>query len=141
MKLTILMLLIASYITAQTPKIEYIYTSSGNRTMRKINPSPFRVGNKDSTDSAKEFSKIVMEEGISVYPNPTTGKITLSLNKFDATEKNSVSLIDLKGSELMSQPITQSNTEMDLSALKAGIYYFKVIKNNQELYYKVVKVD
>ena len=140
----ILFILFSVLVSGSTfaQRTKYTYSASGNRSIRQWDTmNPFRVGNKDSTNSAKEFRDIVMKEGISVYPNPTNGKITLSLNKFEASEKNSVSIIDLKGSELISQPVTQSNTEIDLSSLKSGIYYFKVIKNKQELYYKVVKVD
>lgn len=122
-------------------KIQYTYSPSGNRTIREYSANPFRVGNRDSTESAKEFRDIVMKEGISVFPNPTTGKLTLTLNHFDESEKNSVTLIDTKGGELLSQPVTQRTTEMDLSHLKIGVYYFRVIKNGQELYYKIVKVD
>ena len=137
--ITLLLFLLISISFAQ--KIQYTYSPSGNRTIREYSPNPFRVGNKDSTESVKEFRDIVMKEGISVYPNPTNGRLTLTINNFDASEKNSVSLVDTKGSELVSQPITERSTELDISTFKVGVYYFKVVKNKQELYYKIVKVD
>jgi len=138
-KLIIISILLANTTIAQ--KIEYTYSPSGNRTIRDYSANPFRVGNRDSTESAKEFMDIVMKEGISVFPNPTTGKLTLTINNYNENEKNSVTLVDTKGGELISQVITQRTTEMDLSHLTIGVYYFRVIKNGQELYYKIVKVD
>jgi len=137
--LLITLVLLSSIGIAQ--KIEYAYSPSGNRTMRKFNLSAFRVGQKDSTESAKEFPKILMQEGISVFPNPTSDKVVLTINDFKPEENNSMSLIDVKGNVVMTQKITQSRSEMDVSQLVAGIYYFNVVKNKNMLYYKLVKID
>lgn len=122
-------------------KIEYSYSNSGNRTMRKFNVNAFRVGNQDSTASSDEFKKIVMREGISVYPNPANEKVTLTFNQFESNDKGSVSIIDAKGNELARNIISQKQTEIDISHLSSGVYYYKVVKNNDVLIYKIVKVE
>ncbi len=137
----IVLCFLSSVAISQTPpKIEYGYSVSGNRISRKISMNPFKVGKKDSAQSVSEFSKILMEEGISVFPNPTSDKIVLTLNAFDPTETNSMSLLDAKGVEVMSQKLTEQKSEMDVSHLTAGVYFFKVIKNKKMLYYKIVKM-
>lgn len=138
-QLTFTLMLLASLSFAQ--KIEYSYSPSGNRTMRKFNLSVFRVGKKDSTESAKEFPKILMQEGLSVFPNPTSDKVVLTINDFKPEENNSMSLIDAKGNVVMTQKITSARSEMDVSKLMSGIYYFNVVKNKNMLYYKLVKID
>lgn len=138
-KLTLLFALITSISFAQ--KIEYAYSASGNRTLRKFNLSAFKVGNNDSTESAKHFPKILMQEGISVFPNPTSDNVVLTINDFKPEENNSMSLIDIKGNVVMTQKITSGRSEMDVSHLTSGIYYFNVVKNKNMLYYKLVKID
>ncbi len=122
-------------------KIEYSYSNSGNRTMRKFNINAFRVGNQDSTASSDEFKKIVMREGISVYPNPANEKVILTLNQYDNNDKCSVTVIDAKGNEVINSKVIKKNTEINISQLTSGVYYYKVIYNDDVLIYKIVKVE
>jgi len=138
-QLTLLFALITSLSFAQI--IEYDYTPSGNRKLRKLSTSAWRVGKKDSTESAKEFPKILMKEGISVFPNPTSSAVVLTINDYKPEENNSMTLLDIKGNVVMQQKITSGRTELDVSHLIAGIYYFNVVKNKNMLSYKLVKVD
>ena len=138
-KLSILFALIASTSFGQI--IEYGYTPSGNRNIRKLSVSPWRIGQKDSTESVKEFPKVLIQEGLSVFPNPTKDHIVLTINDFNPNETNSMTLSDVKGNVVMSQKITSGRSEMDVSKLTAGIYYFNVVKNKKMLYYKLVKID
>ena len=122
-------------------KIAYAYSPSGNRIQRKFDLSAFRVGTKDSTESAKEFPKLVTQEGISVYPNPAKETVQVSINTFDATQKNTLTIIDIKGAQVLQQTIETQTTEINLSTLKAGIYFLKLVKNETILSYKLIKTD
>lgn len=133
--------ILASSLGFAQSKIEYTYSGSGNRTMRQISFSPFRVGSKDSTESAKEFPKVLMKEGISVYPNPSKDFVNVSINDFDSSQKNNLTLIDAKGNEILFQTINSQKTEFNISQIKSGVYYFRVVKNESILYYKLVKID
>lgn len=139
MKLTAILLLLSTMAMAQ--KIAYTYSSSGNRTSRKYDINPFKVAQKDSVSSAEEFKDIVMSEGISVFPNPTNGHVVLTINNFDAQDANTMSLIDAKGTEIRTQKLTERSSEMNVSELRSGIYFFKVVVKEKILYYKLVKVD
>ncbi|MES2512663.1 MAG: T9SS type A sorting domain-containing protein [Bacteroidota bacterium] len=139
LKNLIICLFIASTSFGQI--IEYGYTNSGNRSLRKLSLSAWRVGQKDSAQSVKEFPKVLMQEGLSVFPNPTKDHIVLTINDFDPAETNSMTLIDVKGNVVMEQKVTSAHSEMDVSKLTAGIYYFNVVKNKNMLYYKLVKID
>lgn len=123
-------------------KVQYTYDNHGNRIQRKLVASPWseRLGNA-TPEEIEENSKVAIQEGISVFPNPTSDKVVLTINDFDPSETNSMSLLDAKGIEVMSQRVTQNNSEMDVSQFKSGIYYFKVVKNKKMLYYKLIKVD
>lgn len=63
---------------------------------------------------------------ISCFPNPTTGKTTiLSHNLNDAT----LSLENYTGQTLLQQPF-QTQTEIDLTAYPAGVYFIKIQSEN-----------
>ena len=143
MKLSIILIFLTSCAIAQSSqKIAYAYSPSGNRIQRKFdNINPFRVGHKDSASSVKEFQQIAKNEGISVYPNPTSGKVVLTINNFDSKETNTMSLLDAKGNVIIIQPLTDKVSEMNITELKSGVYLIQVIKNDKMLYYKLVKVD
>jgi len=139
-KIISLFIIVSNLGLAQS-KIVYTYSGSGNRTMREISFSPFRVGSKDSIDSAKEFPKLLMNEGISVYPNPSKDFVNVSINDFDGSKKNHLTLIDAKGNEILFQTIKSQKTEFNITQIKSGVYYFRLVKNETILYYKLVKID
>ena len=111
MKYLIIFLFISVALNGQTtaPQIKYSYDNRGNRTDRIFTVSAFRLGNQDSTQSAKEFAKVQMKEGISVFPNPTKDKVVLTINDYDSSERNSMALLDSKGNEILSQRITKAH--------------------------------
>ncbi|MES2512659.1 MAG: T9SS type A sorting domain-containing protein [Bacteroidota bacterium] len=139
--ITLFLIVIAQLTFAQ--KVQYTYDNHGNRIKRKIftiAPPEQRMAGSDSTDNA-EAARIADKEGISVYPNPTKDRVVLTINDFNSSDNNSMSLIDVKGNVVMEQKVTSAHSEMDVSKLTAGIYYFNVVKNKNMLYYKLVKID
>ncbi len=140
--LTIALVTLTQLMVAQ--KVQYSYDNHGNRTQRKLVVNgpfdPMRFANI-ATENIADGETVKNTEGISVYPNPTSDKIILTINDFNPSETNSMTLLDAKGNEVMTQKVTQNNTEMSVAHLRAGVYYFKVIKDKNMLYYKLVKVD
>ena len=69
---------------------------------------------------------IVNLNNVKVYPNPSSGKITIS---FEGSEAN-VAIVNVNG-KLVYNSAIKSNDAVDLSMLKAGTYFVKVeIENN-----------
>ena len=54
-----------------------------------------------------------------IYPNPTDGIITLSVNKFIGLHLH---IYDLKGRLLLEQDISSKKSSLDVSFLKSGMY-------------------
>jgi len=63
---------------------------------------------------------------IKVYPNPTTGQLTI--NNEQLTIKN-VELFDVVGSKLSHFTIHDSQFTIDISHLSAGMYFLKIDNN------------
>jgi hypothetical protein len=66
---------------------------------------------------------------ISIFPNPTNGKTTIQWN-VAASETGNISVTDVTGREVYTSVIDMTtgngSKQLDLSALKGGIYMIKV---------------
>ncbi len=78
----------------------------------------------------------IPQNAISIYPNPTTGKITLDFAQADIRE---LKITNLTGKILFEKTDVQPNETIDLSGLPGGIYILNVRTDNGLLTRKVVK--
>jgi hypothetical protein len=78
--------------------------------------------------------------GIDVYPNPTSGKFSVTMY-LPNTEQARVSIMNLLGEEITvvhNGKLTSAQYEVDLSNQPAGVYYVKVQSDNTSLLKKIV---
>jgi hypothetical protein len=61
---------------------------------------------------------------IVVHPNPSTDNIIVEDNYF--TKGETISVYDIQGQLLLQQPMKQTKTNIDISALAKGVYFVKV---------------
>ena len=61
-----------------------------------------------------------------LYPNPAKDKLTLVFENKQNTKNNQALFYNLLGELIYEKPITETNTEIDISFLKRGLYYVKV---------------
>lgn len=64
---------------------------------------------------------------LKVFPNPTSGIVTVQFNKL--TENIGFSLFDISGKKLFGRQIKSTITNVDLKNYAGGQYYLKVTKN------------
>jgi len=74
--------------------------------------------------------------GVSIYPNPTTGIFTVELNNNAA---KTVQVSDLTGRVVMTGSSNTDKVNVNISSLANGIYYVKIQSNNAVETIKVVK--
>ncbi|MFN0202327.1 MAG: S8 family serine peptidase [Bacteroidia bacterium] len=78
-------------------------------------------------------------QNVRIYPNPTTGIITLETD-FLPTENSFVAIYDVLGKEVVRTALTNASQPIDLQKLEAGTYWVKVITNKELGIAKVVLV-
>ena len=122
-------LILVNYCSAQ--HFEYVNDAAGNRTHR--NYLVPRLANPAQVDIEKKH-------GISVYPNPAPEKINVSISSLEVGEIADIYLSDEQGKILLSKKQNSILAEVDLSNLKAGIYYLKVFIKSENITYKIVKL-
>jgi len=74
---------------------------------------------------------------ISVYPNPTTNTIQIQTPQFQNT---TLEMYNLLSQKVITQTLTATTTEIDMSKLCSGIYLLRLTNGTQEIYQtKIVK--
>jgi len=74
------------------------------------------------------FSKL----GINIYPNPTTGKVYIELDKSTNNSQNTISIFDLAGKILFQSKFNHNRAELNLSNFAKGMYLIE-IKNKKNI--------
>ncbi len=73
----------------------------------------------------------------SVYPNPSTGNISISLQ--GTSGKATLAIYNLYGSAVMEKTLRSKETSLDISDLPPAVYIFKFIEDNNSYSVKVIK--
>lgn len=125
----------AQSLPANTCGVVYTYDAAGNRTQRtylcnngsRIAYAP--VVAENTTTSVQQVTQL--------YPNPTTGRFTVS---FSQPLKNAtVILLDIAGNILLQSRKSGNQVLFDLSSYKAGAYIVRVMDGSNTVTFKVVK--
>ena len=77
-----------------------------------------------------------------VYPNPTSGKLTLKLDASTTPDIRSMryQLYDVNGKMLQNDRLTEYETSIEMSNFNSATYFLKVTKNNKEVkLFKIIK--
>lgn len=74
---------------------------------------------------------------IKIYPDPVSAQLTIETN--DLTKENTLTILNLKGQELINQTLTNTRTQLDFSNMANGIYFVKLINDNTVEVRKIIK--
>lgn len=81
------------------------------------------MSSSTSTNEIKSQSKVI------IYPNPSSGKVTIELNNAD--ELSMLEVFDMQGKLLMQiKTKWQNNLTIDMSTYKEGLYFFTTKSNS-----------
>jgi hypothetical protein len=83
-------------------------------------------------ESAKQFYKL--------FPNPTTGRLTLELNKAIEPDEMTVEIYSMLGERILQTQLDgQQQYEFDLSSRPGGVYLVRIVRGEEVGVEKVVK--
>ncbi len=75
-------------------------------------------------------TSVIENDEISLFPNPFTENITLTINNFSKMGESELKIYDVLGAEIMSKKIKSQTTLFETNQLKSGIYFYSVLENN-----------
>ena len=100
------------------------------------NISPFGVTN-DPTLKIFDKKKEYKESDLVFYPNPVNNKLFIEIPETGVT--GIFYLYNMTGRLLLSQKVYSGKTEFDVSNLKTGVYFGRVLKGNNTMNFRVIK--
>lgn len=112
----------------------YQYYVTGCTEFIESNPS-----NETLIDWTTGIGETAGLQGISLYPNPTTGIFTIETPQQQAQAECRV--LNLTGQELMHRTLDNGSTLLDLSALPDGTYFVQVTSSTESKTFKIVKIQ
>lgn len=126
---------------AQEIEVLFTYDECGNRVRRSIQVKMIEKNWKDVEEnnvflaSAKES---MLESEVSVYPNPTNGKIAVLVSGGSPTPMLAM-LTTISGECIEQHRFDGLEHVFDLSPHPAGVYLLKIILDKETRTWKVVK--
>lgn len=88
------------------------------------------------THDLMAITNLATEPTISLFPNPATDKITISLP--ENTSSFSYKLYDMQGRLQFAGKTSNTQTELNVATLPRGLYVLKIITNKQSVAKKIV---
>ena len=74
------------------------------------------------------IKELTGDSRFTLFPNPANDNITIEI--FDFSKDETISVYDIQGQLLMQQPMLQAKTNVDISSFTKGIYFIKVASEN-----------
>ncbi len=76
---------------------------------------------------------------LSIFPNPTSDFLILKVEDYN-NEALSYNLIDEQGKLILSEQITNQNTQLEMSTLARGSYFINIVQTNKKIQtFKIIK--
>ena len=135
----------AQYVVGQS--VEYFYDNAGNRILREPwdnSGPPANKANISGTDSTTPSDEpgLISSSDIDLFPNPTSGDLLVRLREDAISETpQTVMVYSSQGEIIRSKEVegNQSEIELDLNGLPAGIYFVQLFGDGVNYRKSIVK--
>ncbi len=82
----------------------------------------------NTTSSVKPWS---VDNNFLIYPNPAQEKLYIDFEKKSATLPLVIDLFNTSGQKIMSKELYETHTQIDISHLSKGLYFFRIIQDGK----------
>ncbi|TDP60892.1 DUF7619 domain-containing protein [Flavobacterium dankookense] len=96
---------------------------------------PIATNDAETTFAALNNGDIKIDKGITIYPNPTNGVITIN----SLTTLQSVALFDVQGRLMETHLLDEMTTTINITNKAKGIYFLKITSDNGTKVEKIIK--
>lgn len=135
--LLLLSIAVTGIATATNPEVaRYTYDSAGNRVSREI---IIGVAGDEPQDIAASLIDVVASRAVRIYPNPTNGKLTISIDDYEEPDQASFIIYDLSGVIVYDSKVTGQASSVDISDCQSGIYILTIMINGNQSSWRIIK--
>lgn len=135
--LLLLSIAVTGIATATNPEVaRYTYDSAGNRVSREI---IIGVAGDEPQDIAASLIDVVASQAVRIYPNPTDGNLTISIDDYEESDQASFIIYDLSGVIVYDSKVTGQASSVDISDCQSGIYILTIMINGNQSSWRIIK--
>ena len=135
--LLLLSIAVTGSATATNPEVaRYTYDSAGNRVSREI---IIGVAGDEPQDIAASLIDVVASKAVRIYPNPTDGNLTISIDDYEESDQASSIIYDLSGAIVYDSKATGQASSVDISDCQSGIYILTIMINGNQSSWRIIK--
>lgn len=126
---------------AQSYFVSFDYDDDGNRISRTV----FLGSSRDDSASQNDTTEIVRytehidESEISIYPNPTSESLFVSLTNMEDGKTFTATLLSPSGVAIIRQELKTVSAEFDLNGMADGIYILELQSGTETKVWKIIK--
>ena len=133
--LCLLWMSICPVLQAQN-KITYYYDSAGNRVSRTISLAPrsAQIGEEQPV-----YTETIADIKVKIYPNPTTGLVTVEITNLPEGESANIWLYAINGKLINTYKDAGNVIRVDLSNQPAGVYVMRIVAGERRTEWKIIK--
>jgi type IX secretion system substrate protein len=92
-------------------------------------------GNQSDSCGVVGLEEIDLETGITIYPNPNSGKFTIDIRDFENVR---VEVYTISGQLVLQESLIQYSNQVDLTEYSKGMYFVKMKTDNKTIVRKIV---
>lgn len=106
--------------------------TTGRLSVNDIRSGEYAIGLGDGTVGMN--SNETQQSGVTIYPNPTRGKLSIGINAFNKNENLTCQIFDLNGKLVMKKKITEANMQINVNNLESGTYIINISTQKSVIY-------
>ena len=124
--------------TSHADRIRYTYDASGNRDTLSV--ITMNRGNLPDESKRKPDSENLGQHRITIYPNPTDGRISVEITGSGSLEESAITVYGIMGNMVYNDSEIDVENEIDLTTCPDGMYIL-VIKIGSDIgIWKIIKI-
>ena len=140
MKLKIILLLMSICPMLQSQdKVTYGYDAAGNRISRTIIFSPRSAPIPVEEEQPAVYFERLSDIQLKIYPNPTTGLLTVEISNLPEGETATIRLYAMSGQLISTFNNISHTVNIDISSQPAGIYLMNIVAGEYRTEWKIIK--
>lgn len=122
-------------------KFTYDPAGTGNRISRVYDAIPLQSHPRDTTnsDTTKTYLFELNSHKVTIFPNPTVGKLTVNITNLTKDEIVYLSVINISGKVIINLENVKGTNEIYLNEYPNGSYFLKLRIGTGEKIWKVIK--
>ena len=123
---------------AGATSLTYTATTSGNYKCRvtKVASGCYKNSNTIAVTVSCKEDDLIVENTISVFPNPTQSQLTIATNNYN---DKLISVINQLGQTVLSIETQEPETVINMFSFASGVYFIRIDSQNESTTVQVVK--